>query len=67
MEVLNFGLAISVLGIGLIIIGGMAVFQSQNSQPGRKKKASVLIGITAVVIGVCVAVGGLFVPVWFAM
>ena len=67
MDVLNFGLAIAVLGIGLTIVGGMGVLQSRNAQPGWKRKAFVFIGILAVVIGVCVTIGGLFVPVWFRM
>ncbi len=52
---LNFALAISALGIGLIIIGGMAVFQSLNAKPGQKKKTPLLIGIIAgAIVNCCV-------------
>ncbi len=60
----NIGLAIAVLGAALIFFGVRVRVQNEQSPPGRKKTVTFYVSILAILFGIAVVAGGLYLPTY---
>jgi len=63
-------LVVVVFGIALVLMGVKALLPSGISLSAEKKlsrRASTIIGVVTVLLGIGVAILGFFIPLWFVM